>query len=241
MWPGKKQIGAVRWLQWVIPLILLLGSTAVFWFTDVDRDLAAHFYEPGPGWPLGASQPWAFLKHYGVVPAWVLSLSALFLLLVSFRVRRLARHRKSFLFLVLVMIIGPGLVVNVVFKDHWGRPRPRDLVEFGGAKQFVPVWVKNEASGGNAFPSGHAATAFYLFTPFFLLYRHRNGLAALFLLLGLTYGALMGLARILQGAHFLSDVVWAAGLVYVIGAMLHRLLRIDAPATGDQAPRRSSW
>ena len=25
--------------------------------------------------------------------------------------------------------LGPGLVVNVLFKDHWGRPRPREVVD----------------------------------------------------------------------------------------------------------------
>ena len=37
----------------------------------------------------------------------------------------------------------------------------------------------------------------------------------MFLLLGLGYGGLMGLGRMIQGAHFFSDVVWAGGFVYL--------------------------
>jgi hypothetical protein len=36
------------------------------------------------------------------------------------------------LFILLSVILGPGLLVNLVFKDHWGRPRPRQVVALGG-------------------------------------------------------------------------------------------------------------
>ncbi len=36
---------------------------------------------------------------------------------------------KRVVYLFLVLIIGAGLIVNVVFKDHFGRARPRDVTD----------------------------------------------------------------------------------------------------------------
>ena len=35
------------------------------------------------------------------------------------------------------MALGPGLMVNTIFKDHWGRPRPVMLEVFSSAQPFV--------------------------------------------------------------------------------------------------------
>ncbi|MDE4969904.1 PAP2 family protein, partial [Francisella tularensis subsp. holarctica] len=32
------------------------------------------------------------------------------------------KYRKAIFFIAVCLWIGPGLVVNYVFKDHWGRP-----------------------------------------------------------------------------------------------------------------------
>src|SRR5687768_7121090 len=39
---------------------------------------------------------------------------------------------KKVVYLFLVLIVGAGLIVNLVLKDNFGRARPRDVVEFGG-------------------------------------------------------------------------------------------------------------
>jgi membrane-associated PAP2 superfamily phosphatase len=44
---------------------------------------------------------------------------------------------------------------------------------------------------------------------------------------GLVYGFLVGYARIAQGAHFLSDVIWALGIVYFTAVSLFYLLRLQ--------------
>ena len=41
---------------------------------------------------------------------------------------------RAAVFLVLSLLLGPGLLVNVILKDNWGRPRPGSVVEFGGTQ-----------------------------------------------------------------------------------------------------------
>lgn len=214
-------------IDWLVPLVVLTGLTIPFWVTGMDVSVAGRYYEPSEGFPHGSEQPWSALYHYAVIPAWVAAVSALIVFVASFWVARAAPHRRASLFLVLVMIVGPGILVNDVFKEQWGRPRPKDLVEFNGEKEFVPVWVKSSPENGNSFASGHASTGFYLLTPYFLLRRNKKWWSLFFLALGLGYGSLIGLARMIQGAHFLSDVLWALGFVYLTGLIFYYALRLD--------------
>jgi membrane-associated PAP2 superfamily phosphatase len=214
-------------LDWLIPGLILIVLTVMFWVTDLDLHVERMFYEPSSGWVHKDDQPWNALYQYGVVPAWIVSLSALAILVASIWLRRFVSHRRVCAFLVLVMVVGPGLLVNEVFKKHWGRPRPRDVYEFAGDREFVSVWIKSPAQNGNSFASGHASTGFFLFTPYFFLRNGRKKWAVFFLALGVSYGSLVGLARMIQGAHFLSDIVWAAGFVYLSGLAFYYALRFD--------------
>lgn len=215
-------------LDWTLPVILMVGMTIPFWMSDLDVRVARRFYVPGEGWPVGAEPLWKFLKSYGVVPAWIVATGALAVWIASFVKPRLRAARRAAMYLVFVMVIGPGVLVNDVFKEQWGRPRPRDLVEFGGQREYVPPLIKSPPEHGGSFASGHAATGFYLLTPYFLLRKRWPRRAAAVLALGIGYGSLVGYARVAQGAHFPSDVVWAGGIVYITAVALFYLLRLHA-------------
>ncbi len=171
-------------------------------------------------------QPWRFLYDFGAIPAVVIACASLAAFIASFRIRNIRPYRLIALFLVLVLIVGPGLIVNTAFKDRWGRPRPRHIAVFSGQERFLRVWEKGDGKEDHSFPSSHASMGFYLLSPFFVLRKVSPKYAAILLILGLIYGSLMGLARIVQGAHFLSDVVWAGGFVYLAGLGLYYLLRL---------------
>ncbi len=132
---------------------------------------------------------------------------------------------RAALYLVLALAIGPGLLVNTILKDHWGRARPSQIVEFGGDKQFTPVLVPSRQCERNcSFSSGHAALGFSLVAFAFLpAERRRRRLA---IACAVAAGSLLGLARIVQGGHFLSDVVLSGLLVTATSWLLHRLVMV---------------
>jgi len=211
-------------VDFLLPIAILGPLSLLFHLTDLDLTLLANFHDPQQGWRLANQFPWSQLYDYGTIPATVLASSALLTLLSSLVTRRTVPFRKQALFLVLLMTIGPGLLVNVVFKDHWGRPRPREIQQFAGAERFLPVWSKGIDGNGYSFPSGHASMGFYLMAPFFVLRRSRPAMAKLALGGGLGAGILIGLARMVQGGHFASDVLWSGGFVYLSGMTLYHLL-----------------
>ena len=213
--------------DWLIPLGLLLGLSAVLRNTDLDLEVQRLFFQPPQGWVYRQRDLWRFLYHFGPTPAVILGWASLAAFIGSFRFRRIAPYRRIALFMALVIMVGPVLLVNGAFKGYWGRPRPRDVEEFGGQEPFLVLWEKGVPGEGKSFPSGHAATGFYLVAPFFVLRRTSKKSAAAFLAVGLSYGLLMGLARMVQGAHYLSDVIWAGGFVYLSGLGGCYLLQLD--------------
>lgn len=207
-----------------IPLLILLVGTIIFRFTDLDIILVRPFYVPGAGWVSKDAALWRALYNYGPIPAVTIAVIFLGIFIASFWAHRLKSYRKVALFFVLVMAIGPGLIVNAIFKDTWGRPRPRSIQELGGTHAFHRIWEKGIAGDGRSFPSGHASMGFFLMTPFFVLRKNARRWANAFLAFGIAYGGLMGLGRMIQGGHFASDVLWAWGIVYLCGFGLFRAL-----------------
>ncbi|MGF1620126.1 MAG: phosphatase PAP2 family protein [Rhodomicrobiaceae bacterium] len=113
-------------------------------------------------------------------------------------------------YIALCAAIGPGLVANVGFKDHWGRARPVHVTEFGGTKQFTPPMLRTDQCERNcAFVSGEAANYFMLGFAFAFLLGTDPGRRRKLFLAAIAAGSFAGLIRIAAGGHFLSDVVFA--------------------------------
>jgi lipid A 4'-phosphatase len=220
-----------------IPLTLLMVLTGVFWLTDADIQIAGLFYSQSENcWPAMRDQPWHALYRFGQIPGVVMGAAcAIFFLASRFR-GRLNAWRKPTLFLALVMIVGPGLLVNVTLKPFFGRPRPLHTTEFGGMFNYVHALQRGEATNLDileSFPCGHASIGFFWMAPGFLLFRRHRRLAILVMSVGCLYGFAMGLARMVQGRHFASDVLWAGAIVYLTAVIVYAVLRMDEDGEGS--------
>ena len=129
---------------------------------------------------------------------------------------------RSIIFLTLSMAIGPGLIVNLGLKDHWHRPRPVQIKEFGGPNEFRPVWARDGACEKNcSFVSGEAASAFWLMAPASLAPPpwQLPAMAAAF-----GAGITTSVLRVAFGGHFLSDVLFAALFTLLLLQIMHRFI-----------------
>jgi lipid A 4'-phosphatase len=200
----------------------VIAAIALFLLAPhIDLLASGLFFRPGEGFFLAntvvvrtlyLSVPW-------IVAAEILGIPLL-LVLGWWRGRAVAGiGLKQGLFALLVLALGPGLAVNAVLKDHWGRARPSQVTEFGGAQTFTPAPLPATACDRNcSFVSGHASVGFGLIAFAFLAGDRRRRMA-----LGgaaVAAGAAIGLARMAQGAHFLSDVVFAGLVVCGIAWLL---------------------
>ncbi len=216
--------------------LFLLSSLAFTFFSRIDLLVSAQFYQPGSGF-LWRQQP-LLLFLYELVPVMVsILIPALVLPLLAGLVIDqpwLRRRRKAFAYLLMSLILGPGLIVNAVFKDNWGRARPVDIREFGGTKAFTAALVPSDQCRRNcAFVSGHPSMGFYFLSLGFLIKRQRR----FWLLFGVSFGGLIGLARIVQGRHYLSDVVFSFFVVYASAWLAYELLFRRPGIRAQQRPQ----
>jgi lipid A 4'-phosphatase len=217
------------------PVIFLVLASILIAASSADLKLSALFCIDGK-WPIGDQQPWHLLYLMDRGPAIGLGLCGLAAAIIGGIYRQRRSWIRPGLFLVILLALGPGLLVNVVFKEYWGRPRPREVVQFGGTKEFLHPWQKGVAHHGRSFPSGHSSAAFYLTAPFFVYRRRKPGAARLWLIGGLSFGLMMSIARLTQGGHFLSDNLWAWGVVHLTAVALYYLLRLDRDEVPVKAP-----
>jgi lipid A 4'-phosphatase len=214
------------WREVAAPLVTVALVTYVLTRLDVDMAVQRHYWSADQGWSQGASPLPDFLYHYGTWPALALAVGGLLLAVAGLCNRFYRPAWRGALFMTLAMVLGPGLIVNVVFKKEWGRPRPKQVAEFGGQQDYSPFWQSTPYRQGRSFPSGHASMGFFLMMPYFLARRHRKTRAtsSLWLVIGIIAGGLIGWARITQGGHFLTDVIWSGALTYACGWFADRLM-----------------
>ena len=136
--------------------------------------------------------------------------------------RKLLVSGRAIVFLIATLALAPGLLVNVVLKDHWGRPRPIDVTQFGGTEHFVAWWdPRGDCPNNCSFVSGDVAGAFWTIAPAALAPPQWRALAYG---AALALGAGMAAVRVMAGGHFVSDVVFAGIFTFLIIWIVHGLI-----------------
>lgn len=214
------------WLR--LDLLLFIACAILFvTFPQLDLAVAGWFYSPEEGFFYKHSAPVQLLYRLFAV----LHIPMLLLFIAAGAYMKLRKYspawyrKKTLTFLMLSLILGPGLLVNTVLKDNSiGRARPAQVEPFGGQKTFTPAFVySGECARNCSFVSGHAALGFYFIALGWILSSRRWFIA------GFMVGVALGLVRIVQGGHFFSDVTFAFWAVYGTNLLLGRWLGFSNP------------
>lgn len=226
---GRREI--LRFYLWHVglPALLALLLLVVFEASDLDRRLSDLFYDPVSG-----SFPWrhnAWMEAVGhqwaKYPLVLLATALLLALALSRRWAALHARRKTVLFLLLSMALGPAAVS--LLKETTNKHCPYDLQVYGGSAPYVRLLERSppDAPPGRCFPGGHASGGFALMAFYFVWRGRRPRLAFGALAGGFAYGFALGFTRLMQGAHFLSHNLWAAVVCWFVIVILYRLLLWD--------------
>jgi membrane-associated PAP2 superfamily phosphatase len=145
---------------------------------------------------------------------------------------------RAAVLMVVTLALGPGVVTNLILKNHWGRPRPIDVVAFGGDQPFVPWWDPRGTCPENcSFVAGEPSGAFWTLAPAAMLppaWRAPAYGAAL------VFGAGVGLLRMAGGGHFFTDVVFSGIFTFLLIWLVHGVLfRWRATRISDRAVERA--
>lgn len=215
------------------PLTVALASALAMLpfvaYPAIDQAVAGLFFD-GKGWMGG---PASDLLRFALWRFSALVLFAAFVLwLVALFRKRPAFHGSARVWglIVLTYALGPGLMADTLLKRFWGRARPADVADFGGASHFTPPWLPTDQCLSNcSFVSGEVsgatATAIALIV-ILGLWRDRlsplayRAMAAFALALPLV----SALQRMSSGRHFLSDVIFAALFTLLVASLLRVIL-----------------
>lgn len=207
--------------RWDVLLCLLMASLFMA-FPEIDLWMASQFFDGQSFYLNEHPVVYAIYRVFAKIHFVIFLVGLVGLAMLAFRRDGHAKTwRKNLRFILLVLFMAPGLLVNVVLKDNSiGRARPVHIEQFGGDKQFTPAFVyANQCNKNCSFVSGHAAIGFF-FIAFGWLFRCHKVFC-----LGVVIGLIVGGTRVLQGGHFLSDVVFSFWVVYfttLICAQLYR-------------------
>jgi len=216
---------------------LYVGAVSLFFliFPNVDFWASGLFYSDVSGfW----AQNDAFLRdvrHLGPFLVRVIAVTCLGVLLLKLLVpgRPPLMPLRQPLFLLSTLILGPGILVNSILKNNWGRPRPRYVEEFGGDLPFQPVWKITDYCQHNcSFTSGEASAAIWLTSVAFLVPATWRKAVLLFVL---PLCLILSVNRVAFGGHFLSDTLlsWGLTLLLILG-VYHLLYQRVPPLVTDR-------
>ena len=203
-------------LWWLLPI---LAMAAIAPFTPALDISAANYFYNGDEHHFSNNAFYEFMYQYGVIPAEITAIIAFLVLCLSYLRKSFKKWQLPSLVLVLTMVIGAGVIAHALLKDHWGRPRPRQIVNFGGTQPYRSFYKPNfthEPEHYKSFPCGHCTMGFYFFA-LALVFKRLDYTRLFYTILVFAFllGTALGIARMAQGGHFLSDILMGALIMWL--------------------------
>jgi len=217
-----------RLLVWVL-LGLAATHTLFASFPAIDLAVSSLFFD-GTGFPTTNSHGLEFFRLVYWDMTVVFALSLLFLWCLSLVMGHRAHvSHKIWLFGWGMFIIGPGLLVNAFMKTYIGRARPADSQPFGGEKLFTPPFeFAGQCERNCSFVSGEgtAAVVFAIVTSVlfwrWVPQRYRGIFATILIATSIVVAGL----RVINGRHYLSDILIGGWLMALLALVLFRVLKL---------------
>jgi membrane-associated PAP2 superfamily phosphatase len=122
----------------------------------------------------------------------------------------------------IALTCGLGELIILQLKHHTALPRPYNLSMFGGYASYpAHFWARSRQEAGGALPSNHAGAGYAMLSLYFAGWAlgrpawRWGGLA-----IGIVAGLVFSTVRIMQGAHFLSQTLWSACVMWAVASIL---------------------
>ena len=212
----------------------VVAAFVVIAFSNFDLFVSSLFYEKGIGF-VGKNSDFCKFFHKD----WMLVIYGLPALCVGFwlggKINKqsvCAVKNKTLAFVIASGLVIPGLIINGIFKEFWGRARPRDIVDFGGEALFTSPLVISEQCGDNcSFPSGRVAAAAWCLAIALILPKplRKLGIMLVFVMAGVV-----AYTRIAMGAHFLSDTLFSLIIVVPLVLYMWRKFGLDKDQDNEE-------
>lgn len=216
---------------WLVIAGLLAALIFGLW-PSVDLHLSALFYRPPAGFWLAqvpGVETFRNLMWDLTILVFVIALAGMLLSLAGRPL--IGVPLRDWAYVTVLYLLGPILLVNLILKSHWGRARPANVGEFGGAHLFTPFWQPTDQCIRNcSFVSGEVSATVVMTVAMLIVRpalerRLSKGVVRIWTALAWLLPPLVALQRIATGRHFTSDTVFAAVLMIVLALALRPIRR----------------
>ena len=220
-----------RWLR-AQSALLGLGALLLYWSferTDLDRRLAHALFDAELGlFPLRHSWFLEAVMHKAAKQATYVQVAAsLYVGWQGWRGRLGWLPARNALLAAIGMLAIP--LATSTAKLLTARYCPWDIIDFGGYAPYLGLFeaAPSGLKAGQCFPAGHASTGFLWIVWAVALRPAGPRAARAALVAGLLAGGILGTARMLQGAHFLSHTLWTLWLAWAASLVLAVVVRAE--------------
>jgi len=207
-------------LKWVLFFALVIGAAVAILFTvfpQWDMAISAMFWDASRRNFALAGAPWAkTARNLANWIPWAIAAPAFaaIVLKLLFPHGRMFMPARAAVLIAFTMAMGPGLIVNGILKQEWGRPRPVHVDTFGGKDAFKSWYETDGTCPGNcSFVSGEGALGFWMTAPASLIPGPAGAVA---MVAAVAFASIAGGLRIAFGGHFFTDVVFSGVLVVLL-------------------------
>lgn len=200
---------------WIAPLFIIL---LVFPFLKKIDLYFAHLAQTH--FQYATSSFVLFFYRYGYLICYVIVFPALIGLIGSCFLRRWRSYLPVYLYFILSLTVGGGIIINVALKHHWPRPRPIQVKQYAlSYPSIYPAFSKKQGYSDNfrSFPSGHVAAGAFLISIYFIGKRYQNkALKKIGIYSACFFTASLSGTRILQMGHYFSDTLASAIIMWYV-------------------------
>jgi membrane-associated PAP2 superfamily phosphatase len=213
-WSGNKLRTLSLWL--ILAGVLIVGTVFAV-YPELDVRMSSYFFDNvyNP-FPLGDTPMAVSLRNLNsaIDILFGIALAGAMLLTYLRPARPPLMSRRTVIFLVVTFVLAPVLIANGIFKEHWSRPRPSHLIEYGSEATFVPWWDPGGTCQKScSFFSGEVSAASWTMAPAVLV---PGALGVVAIVASVAFTAVIAVVRMAQGAHFFSDAAFAALITWFI-------------------------
>jgi len=202
-------------------IVLLLTFKS---YPEIDIFFSKLFFD-GIKFPMASLQIIKVIDYFiefGCMTIWIFFLTKM--IRKEYKRNGYSDFMHKLIYIAAVGFIGSISTVHLI-KRYIMRCRPNYIEYFSGPSSFTEIWTRNLSDTVNmtkcvSFVSGHAAIGFWLYAIAFTSIKSSK-----FIILGTIVGGLFGFIRIIQGQHFLSDVIFSGYVVYFSALLLSVIMR----------------
>ncbi len=206
----------------IFKLLIILSGVILFLTVGptIDLYISGLFYHGESQFSLQSHYLLSFLFREILIPLILIYLLFLPILSKYINIGKIYFNHKFSISQILLIwtsqILSTVIAVNLLLKNLWGRARPGDVLEFGGNGVFTPWYKISDYCDTNcSFVSGDASVGFSIIMLYFIT---RN---IFYFYCSLVFGFMLGSIRIIAGAHFISDVLFACAITLILNIIMY--------------------